>query len=90
MWMPWHSDGTLMSEMFRRPIPGAGLFDSSQDHGRHWVVRDREGVKGGTFFTSTEAMCFALSATGKPAHVLLSTAGDGNGRRRASYGWGIG
>lgn len=71
-----------MSEFFFKPISAADYLDIGHDQCGGWVARDRDGIKGGSFFTYEGAMRFARSEAG--AYIHLSAAGESNGRWRAS------
>ena len=73
-----------MSKLSLKPLSSNKHFDIGQDQCGRWVARDRNGIKGGTFFTCEEAMRFARAEARAQAHIHLSAAGEGNGRWRAS------
>jgi hypothetical protein len=57
-------------------------FDIRRDGDGHWIVRDRDGLTGGTFVTDAAAARFALfEAGGDPAYVHRRRAMSRRGRR---------
>ena len=52
------------------PISSPYHFDIKRNRRGYWIVRDRRGLVGGAFFTSEDALRFALfESGGDSAHV---------------------
>ncbi len=61
-------------------ISSSSDFDIKRSSRGYWIVRDRDGLIGGTFLTSKDALRFALFETGGDSarvHTLHRAGGAG-------------
>ena len=47
-----------------------------RNHNGQWVVRDRQGLRGGLFISRTEALKFAMFENGRQPQAVIMVPGE--------------